>query len=95
MDTKALRPILFAFLIASVTAARADTEEEVSFQAAPEYYPFTPVPGGPVPVAIYGNFFFNTTLQAADCALYFRCRAPLRVRRGLHKCSLRLGRAVL
>ena len=61
MDTKALRPILFAFLIASVTAARADTEEEVSFQAAPEYYPFTPVPGGPVPVAIYGNFFFNTT----------------------------------
>ena len=63
MSRKAFRPILFAFLVASVTAAQADTEEEFSFQLPPGTLELdgASAPGAPVPGAVYGNFFFNTT----------------------------------
>ena len=52
-----------AVLVAHVSSAKADTEE-VSFQLPTgtlEVVPDTTIPGGPVPVAMSGNFFFSST----------------------------------
>ncbi len=59
----AVYPTLFALLALGISAAHADTEEEVSFQLPPGTLELEggSAPGAPVPVAVYGNFFFDTT----------------------------------